>query len=150
MKINYDGFLDKNITDKLNINTSIQVTDSIVHYNTEDKWKVHLYLTLVKVFLNERILSSNIHWNCSVLWFNKAIVCCTGKCSCITPVDVCYSQHLSFLHHTSISLVHCLSLVQVLFGSDRPEASHANCKLLPSRTVGLPLIPLIFFRTKSN
>ena len=39
MKINYDGFLDKNITDKLNINTSIQLTDSIVHYNTEDKYK---------------------------------------------------------------------------------------------------------------
>ena len=51
------------------------------------------------------ILTSNIHINCLILWFTKAIVCCTGKCSCINPFDVCYSQHFSFVHHTSISLV---------------------------------------------
>ena len=74
---------------------------------------MHLYLTLVKVFLNERILSSNIHWNCSVLWFNKAIVCCTGKCSCITPVDVCYSQHLPSCNTTVFPCFTVFSLVQV-------------------------------------
>ena len=51
------------------------------------------------------ILTSNIHINCLIHWFTKAIVCCTGIISCISPVDVCYSQHLSFLHHNSISLV---------------------------------------------
>ena len=51
------------------------------------------------------ILTSNIHINCLLLWFTKAIVCCTGKYSCISPVDVCYSQHLSALYHTSISLL---------------------------------------------
>ena len=84
--------------------TSTKVIDSTVHYNTENIWKVHLCLTLINVFFLY-ILTSNIHINCSVLWFTKPIVCCTGKCSCISPFDVCYGQHLSFLHHTSISLV---------------------------------------------
>ena len=51
------------------------------------------------------ILTNNIYIYGSALWFTKAIVCCTGIISCINPVDVCYSQHLSFLHHMSISLV---------------------------------------------
>ena len=72
---------------------SIKVILSIVHYNTENIWKVQC------------ILTNNIHVNCSVLWFPKTIVCCTGECSCISPFDVCYSQHLSFLYHTNISLV---------------------------------------------
>ena len=84
--------------------TSVQVIDKKVHYNTENIWKVHLCLTLVNVFF-QCILTSNIHINYSVLWFTKAIVCCTGIISCIRPVDVCYNQHLSFLHHNSISLV---------------------------------------------
>ena len=86
--------------------TLIQVNDSKVHYNcTEYKWKVHLCLIIVKVFHNALILTSNNHINCLVLWFTKAIVCYTGIIPCITPVDVCYSQHLSFLHHNSIPLV---------------------------------------------
>ena len=82
----------------------IKVIDSTVHYNTENICKVHLCLTLVNVFF-QYILTSDIHINCLVFWFTKAIICCTGKCSCISPVDVCYGQHFSFLHHTSISLV---------------------------------------------
>ena len=42
------------------------------------------------------------------------------------------------------------SLVQVMFGSGLPDASQLNCKLLPSRTVGSPLIPVVFVETKSN
>ena len=45
---------------------------------------------------------SNIHVNCSVLWFteaSEAILCYTSKCSRISSADVCYSQHFSFLHH---------------------------------------------------
>ena len=42
------------------------------------------------------------------------------------------------------------SLVQVMLGNGVPEASQVNCKLLPSRTVGSPLIPMIFVGTKSN
>ena len=41
-------------------------------------------------------------------------------------------------------------LVQVMLGSGRPSASQINCKLSPSRTVGSPLIPVIFVGTKSN
>ena len=83
---------------------SIKVIDSTVHYNTENIWKVHLCLTSVYGFC-QYILTSNIHINHLVLWFTKAIVCCTGKCSCVGPFDVSYIQHFSFLHHTSISLV---------------------------------------------
>ena len=83
--------------------TLIQVTDSI-HLNTENSIrKVHLCLSESKFF--QCILTSNIHINCLILWFTKAIVCCTGIISCISPVHVCYSQHLSFLYHTSTSLV---------------------------------------------
>ena len=82
--------------------TSIQVIDSTAHYNKEDKWKVHLCSTLFKALSMHT--HNNIHINCLVLWFAKAIICYTGECSCISPVDVCYSQYLSFLHHTSISL----------------------------------------------
>ena len=84
--------------------TLIQVIDSTVHYNTENIWKVHLCLTLANVFF-QCILTNNIHINCSVPWFTKAIVCWTVIFSCISPVDVVYIQHLSFLHHNSISLV---------------------------------------------
>ena len=42
------------------------------------------------------------------------------------------------------------SLVQVMFGPTRLNASQINCKLSPSRTVGSPLIPVIFIGTKSN
>ena len=42
------------------------------------------------------------------------------------------------------------SLVQVMFGSGLPDASQLNCKSLPSRTLGSPLIPVIFVGTKSN
>ena len=83
---------------------SIKVMDSTVYYNTENTWKVHLCLTSMSAFF-QYILTNNIHINCLALWFTKAIICCTGKCACITPIDFCYSQHLSFLHHTSISLV---------------------------------------------
>ena len=60
--------------------TSIQVIDSTVQYDTENIWKVHFRLTLVDVFF-QCILTSNIHINCLVLWFTKAIICYTGKCS---------------------------------------------------------------------
>ena len=71
----------------------------------------------------QSILTSHIRINCLILWFTKAIICCTGKCSCISPVDVCYSQHLSFLHHNSISLVS-----RLLFGpSDVWFWSTQNC-----------------------
>ena len=42
------------------------------------------------------------------------------------------------------------SLVQVMFGFSRLDASQANCKMSPSRIVGSPLIPVIFIGTKSN
>ena len=79
----------------------IHIIDS-THYNTENI--VHFRLMLFTHFFKS-ILTSNIHRNCFVLWFTKAIVCCTGVISCISPVDVCYSQHLSFFHHNSFSLV---------------------------------------------
>ena len=83
--------------------TSIQVVDSTVHYNTVKCLGSTSPFNIVNFF--KFILTSNIHINCSVLWFTKAIVCCTSKLSCISPLDICYSQHLSFLHHTSTSLV---------------------------------------------
>ena len=39
------------------------------------------------------------------------------------------------------------SLVQMMFGSIRLDASQINCKLSPSVTVGSPLIPVIFVGT---
>ena len=42
------------------------------------------------------------------------------------------------------------SLVQVMFGSGLPDASHVNCKLLPSRTICSPLISVISAGTKSR
>lgn len=42
------------------------------------------------------------------------------------------------------------SLVQVTFGSGLPNASHVNCKLLPSWTVCSPLISVISAGTKSR
>ena len=85
--------------------TSIKVIDNTVHYSKENIWKcIPACLAFVNVFFGY-ILTNNIHINCLVLWFTKAIVCCTGKYSCISPADVCYSQHLSYLYHTSISLV---------------------------------------------
>ena len=84
--------------------TSIQVIDSKVHYNTKNIVE-STSLSNINQSFSQCILTSNIHINCSFLWFTKAIVCCTGITSCISPLDVCYSQHLSFLHHTSISLV---------------------------------------------
>ena len=85
--------------------TLIQVIKSTVLQHRENIKKLHLCLTLVMFFSMHTVLTNNIHINCSVLWFTKAIVCCTGIISCISPVDVCYSQYFSFLHHNSISLV---------------------------------------------
>ena len=82
---------------------SIKVILSIVHYNRKYRESASLF-NISQCFF-QCILTNNIHINCSVLWFTKTIVCCTGKCSCISPFNVCYSQHLSFLHHTNISLV---------------------------------------------
>ena len=42
------------------------------------------------------------------------------------------------------------SLVQVMFGCTRLEASQIKCKVSPSRTVVSPLIPVILNGTKSN
>ena len=42
------------------------------------------------------------------------------------------------------------SLVQVMFGSTWLNALQINCKLSPSRTVGTPLILVIYIGTKSN
>ena len=42
------------------------------------------------------------------------------------------------------------SLVQVMFGSGRPDALQVNCKLLPSRAVGSPLIPVTLDGTKEQ
>ena len=91
--------------------TSIKVIDSTVHYNTKNNYIESASLFNISQCFFQCILTNNIHVNCSVLWFTKAIVCCTCKCSCISPFDVCYSQHLSFLHHTNISLV-----PRILFG----------------------------------
>ena len=96
------------------------------------------------------ILTSNIHINCLILWFTKAIICCTGIFSCINPVDGCYGQHLSFLHHNSISLVPGLLFGPSVFGSGRPIALQVNFMLSPSRTFWLPLILVICVGTKSN
>ena len=79
--------------------TSIQVIDSKAQYITTQK----IYGKYISFF--KCILTSNIHINCLVLWFTKAIVCWTIIFSCISPVNVFYIQHLSFLHHNSISLV---------------------------------------------
>ena len=96
------------------------------------------------------ILTSNSHINCLILWFTKAIICCTGIFSCINPVDVCYGQHLSFLHHNSIPWFPNFSLVQVMFGSGRPVGIQVNFMLSSSRMVRLPLILVIYVGTKSN
>ena len=79
--------------------TSIQVIDSKAQYITTQK----IYGKYISFF--KCILTSNIHINCLVLWFTKAIVRWTIIFSCISPVNVFYIQHLSFLHHNSISLV---------------------------------------------
>ena len=42
------------------------------------------------------------------------------------------------------------SLVQETFASSRLDTLQINCRLLPSRTVGLPSIPVILNGTKSN
>ena len=86
--------------------TSIKVIDSTVHYNRENTWKMHLWvcLTFISECFLQCILTSNIHINCSVLWFTKAIVRWTVIFSCISSVDVCYTQHFS-LHHINIPLV---------------------------------------------
>ena len=127
----------------------IKVIDSTVHYNTENICKVHLCLTLVNVFF-QYILTSDIHINCLVFWFAKPLyavqvnipasvllmfVMVSTFPSCTTPVFPWFPG---------------LSLVQVMFGLGRLNASQVNCKLLPSRTVGSPLIPVIFNGTKSN
>ena len=75
----------------------IQVIDSTVFYNINIKEKCITVLHYSNIF-SMHILTSNIHINCLILWFTKAIVCCTGIISCIIPVDVFYSQHFSLLH----------------------------------------------------
>ena len=42
------------------------------------------------------------------------------------------------------------SFDQVMSGSGQPKVLQVNFKLLPSRTVSSPLIPVIFVGTKSN
>ena len=74
------------------------------YIDIEKKNKSASLFNIIQTFF-QCILTSNIHINCLALWFTKAIVCCTGIISCISPIDVCYIQHLSFLHHNSISLV---------------------------------------------
>ena len=125
--------------------TIIQVNDSTVHYNTEYKWKVHLCLMIVKGFHNALIVTSNNHINCLVLWLIPKplydvqvnspasvlliFVIVSTFPSCTTPVFPWFPG---------------FSLVQVMFGSTQLNASQINCKFSPSRTVGSPLIPLIF------
>ena len=64
------------------------------------------------------ILTCNIHIDSLVLWFTKAIVCCTSKCSCISPVDVNVIVS-TFPSCTTPVFPWFLgfSIVQVMFGS---------------------------------
>ena len=129
--------------------TSIQVMDSTVHYNTENIWKVHLCLTSVNVFFYtySQITFTSPVWlsglpkplyavqvNAPASPLLMYVIVSTFP-SCTTPVFPCFP---------------CFSLVQVMFGSGLPDPSQINCKLSPSKTVSSPLIPVIFVATKSN
>ena len=59
--------------------TLFQVIDS-THCNTENKRESASLFNIIHTFF-QCILTSNIHMNCSLFWFTKAIICCTGKCS---------------------------------------------------------------------
>ena len=131
--------------------TSIPLIDSTTYHITTQKkiWKVHLCLTLVNVFLNtysrvtftETVCFSGLPKPLYAVQVNvpaSVLLTCVifnTFPSCTTPV---FPWFLDF------------SLVHVMFGSGRPDASQINCKLSPSRTVGLPLIPVIFIGTISN
>ena len=109
---------------------------------------MYLCLTLYSECFFRCILTNNIHINCSVSGLTKPLyavqvnvpaslllMCVSTFHSCTTPVFPWFPG---------------FSLVQVMFGSGRLVASQINCKLSPSRTVGLPLVPAIFFGTESN
>ena len=85
----------------LNMSTSNWQHSTIQHR----KYKESSSLSNISQSFFQCILTSNIHINCLVLCFTEAIVCCTGIFSCISPLHVFLSQQVSFLHHTSISLI---------------------------------------------
>ena len=102
-----------------------------------------MFSTMVKVF---SVHLSNIHkWHSHKLLgylVTETIMCSTVK----------YCPPI-LLPHTSISLVHCLNSLWsswCLVLVDPKLRRFTECKLLPSWTVRAPLIPLIFFGTKSN
>ena len=128
---------------------SIQVIDSKVHCNTENKRKVHLCLTLFKNFFNA---------------YSQVTFTWTGRLSFLlnplyaVQVNVPEAFLLMFVIFSTFPSCTTtvfpwfpgFSMVQVMFGSGRPRASQVNCKLSPSRTVVSPLILVIFAGTKCN
>ena len=130
--------------------TSIQVNDSIVHYNTENNRKVHLCLTLLKHFFFNAYSQVTFTWTARLSFLPKPLYA--------VQVNVPESFLLMFVIFSTFPSCTTpafpwfpgFSLVQVMFGSGRPEALHVKCKLLPSRTVVWPLISGTFVRTRSN
>ena len=128
--------------------TPIQVNDSTVHYNTENKRKLHLCLTLFKHFLNA-YSQVTFTWTARLSFLPKPLY--------TVQVNVPESFLLMFCIVSTFPSCTTVfpwfpgfSLVQVMFGSGWPKALQVKRKLLPSRTVGSPLIPVIFVGTKSN
>ena len=129
--------------------TSKQVMDSTVHYNTENIWKAHLCLTSVNVFFNTYSQTTFT----STVWLSGLL-----KPLYTVQVNVPASPLLMYVIVSTFPSwttpvfpwFPCFSLVQVMFGSSPPDPSQINCKLSPSKTVSLPLIPVIFVATKNN
>ena len=99
------------------------------------------------------ILTSKIRKNCLAIWFTETTVCSTVNYSWIIPADFCLSLHLSFLLHTSITLVNCLNSLRpswCLVLIDPKLHRLIKCKLLPPWTVRTRLIPVIIVGNKSN
>ena len=126
--------------------TSIEVIDSRVQYNTQNIWKVHLCSTLVKVLFNAY---SQVTFTYTV-WFSGLPKPLYAE-QLYSPASVLLMSVIVSTFPSCTTTVFPwfpgLSLVQVMFGFGRPEALQVKCKLSPSRTVRLPLIPVIFVGT---
>ena len=129
--------------------TLITVIDSTIHYNTEKIYGKCISVRYQSMFF-QCILTSNIHITVRFSGLPKPLYA--------LQVNVPASVLLMFV--TFSTFPSCttpvfpwfpgFSLVQVMFCFGRLNASLLQCKLSPSRTVGSPLIPVIFIGTKSN
>ena len=129
--------------------TSIQVIDSTVHYNTENIWKVHLCRTLVNVFFS---IYSQVTFTKTVWFFRSPKPLFALQVNMPVSVLLMFGIFSSFPSGSTpvFPWFPGFSLVHVMFGFILLDTSQINCKFSPSRTVGSPLISVIFNGTKSN